>query len=229
MRYLIGNWKSNENNTQTKLWLETFKNNQPPSKIDLSTIVCMPFTNLAEANRYVAEFNLPIQIGAQDVSAFPSGSHTGGITAGMLSELIGFCLVGHSERRQELGEDSDMVTSKAKILLESSITPIVCIDEPYLEEQVKSLYTGKVAIEKCLFAYEPLLAIGSGKPAVPDDVERVAAKINFLTDSVCPVIYGGSVGEANITSFASLPNISGVLVGTNSLDPKTFVKLMSCV
>src|SRR3989338_4245410 len=219
MTYLIGNWKSNENITQTKIWLENFKNEKLKFSPGLETIVCMPFTDLAEANRFVNALNLPLKIGAQDVSPFASGAHTGGITAAMLSELIRYCLVGHSERRKDAGETSETVALKAFELLEYAITPVICVDTPYLEEQIKALFQHQVPINKCLFAYEPLSAIGTNAPADPSSVEHTAAKINFLTDAACPVIYGGSVSEENILSFTSLPNISGVLVGSHSLDP----------
>lgn len=229
MNYLIANWKSNETVSETKTWLDYFHEAAPIASTNLQTIVCMPFTNLAEANRQIATYNLPITVGAQDVSIYEAGAHTGSITARMLSELIKFCLVGHSERRREFFETSDQVSTKSKELLEFNITPIICVDTPYLEEQIKSLYQLRLSIDKCLFVYEPLSAIGTGSPATPDTVETVASKIMFLTDSVCPVLYGGSVSRENIKSFIDLPSISGVLVGSNSLDPSKFAGLMSLI
>lgn len=225
MNYLIANWKSNENLSETKVWLDYFREAAPTASASLQTIICIPFTNLAEANRQITTFNLPLIVGAQDVSIYEAGAHTGSITARMLSELVKFCLVGHSERRAEFGETSDQVSLKARELLDFKITPIVCVDTPYLEEQIKSLYQLKVPIGQCLFVYEPLSAIGTGEAATPEMVETVAAKIIFLTDSACPVLYGGSVNQENIKAFIDLPSITGVLVGSASLDPAKFANL----
>lgn len=227
MQYLIANWKSNETITQTYSWLEQFRNLAPPQVRGLETIICMPFTALAEANRYVSQYSLPLKAGAQDVSIYSSGPHTGGITASMLSELVSFCLVGHSERRREIGDNSETVALKTRSLLESSVTPIICIDAPYLEEQVKALFNLQIPLEHCIFAYEPLAAIGTGQVADPQQIQSTISEISFLTDSACPVVYGGSVSPDNLSSILDLPGISGVLVGSNSLNPATFVDLIS--
>lgn len=226
MRYLIGNWKSYNTITQTTLWLEEFAKAYTKPKTNIKLIVCAPFTNLAEANRLIGGLHLPLEIGAQDVSPYPEGKHTGEITAQMLSELTKYCLVGHSERRREFGEISKVVAQKARLLLENSLTPIVCLDTPYLEEQVKELLDLRLPLAGCIFVYEPLAAVGTGKAADPLAAEIVASKISFLTESQCPVLYGGSVTEENIANFLDKQHLDGVLVGADSLSVLSFVKLM---
>ncbi len=226
MRYLIGNWKSFNTLTQTNIWLEQFAKSYTRPKTNIDLIICAPFTNLAEANRLINELHLPLQIGAQDVSPYPEGKHTGEITAQMLSELTRYCLVGHSERRREFGETSKVVAQKAHLLLANSLTPIICLDTPYLEEQIKELLDLQLPLTSCLFVYEPLAAIGTGKPADPDTAEFVASKISFLTESQCPILYGGSVTEENVAGFLDKQHLDGVLVGTDSLSVSSFVKLM---
>lgn len=226
MRYLVGNWKSYNTLTQTTIWLEEFAKLYTPPKTNVNLIICAPFTNLAQANRLVNHLRLPLQMGAQDVSAFGQGKHTGEITADMLSELISYCLVGHSERRRELGETSAQVAQKTRQLLEASITPIICLDVPYLEEQIKELLNLQLPLNSCLFAYEPLAAIGTGKAIDPDQAEIVAGKISFLTESQCPILYGGSVTSENIGGFLDKQHLDGALVGTDSLSVDSFVKLM---
>jgi triosephosphate isomerase (TIM) len=227
MVYLIGNWKSRETVTETKIWLEKFQSQNLSLHKNLEIVICMPFTDLAEANRLISLANLHLKTGAQDVSQFESGAHTGGITAHMLSELVHYCLVGHSERRRDTGEDCATVAEKTKLLLGAHITPIVCVDTPYLEEQVKSIFELNLPINNCLFAYEPIDAIGTGQPATPENIETVAAKIAFLTDSACPILYGGSITKDNLNSYIDLPNISGFLVGGSSLDPEHFANLIT--
>ncbi len=225
MRYLIGNWKSYNTISQTHIWLSEFSQSRFP-KSSLTTVICAPFTNLAELNRLINQLNLPLQSGAQNVSAQTEGKHTGEITARMLSELSRYCLVGHSERRREFGEGSGEVAQKAKRLLEESLIPIICVDEPYLDEQIRELLALQLPLTNCIFAYEPVSAIGSGKAADPASAEIVAGKISFLTESQCPILYGGSVTPQNVGSFLVKQHLDGVLVGTDSLAVPAFVKLM---
>lgn len=225
MHYLIGNWKSHQTITQTQEWLSQFTALKPRPHPRVQLIISVPFTDMAEANRIIAHHNLPLQIAAQDVSPFPEGKHTGEITARMLSELTRFCLVGHSERRREFNEDSDLVAKKAARLLEENLTPVICLDTPYLEEQIKLLLNQSLPLENCLFVYEPISAIGTGKPADPFEVELVAQKISFLTESRCPILYGGSVNPENITRFIIDHHLDGVLVGSESLTAKDFYQL----
>ncbi len=225
MQYLVGNWKSNETITQARLWLEEFKQKFTPLPPSLNIVLCAPFTDLSEINRFISDHNLPISAGAQNVCQYESGAHTGEVTAAMLSELVRFCLVGHSEVRRELGDDCRSVAQKTKQLLERAIVPIICLDTPYLDEQIKCLLDENLVLNNCIFAYEPLASIGTNHPADPQSVESIATEIAFLTDPGCPVLYGGSVTPQNIQQYSNLPGISGLLVGGASLDSDIFISL----
>jgi triosephosphate isomerase len=111
----------------------------------------------------------------------------------MLGELVSYCIIGHSDRRRDFKETSEMVAEKAQLLLEHAITPIVCLDLPYLDEQIKELFQRNVDVSRCFFVYEPLSAVGTGKPIEPTDANHVANQISFLLDNVAPVLYGGSL------------------------------------
>lgn len=226
MRYLIGNWKSYNTISQTHIWLAEFSKAHLP-KANLTTIICAPFTNLAEANRLISQLNLPLQVGAQNVSAETAGKHTGEVTARMLSELTRYCLVGHSERRREFSETSALVAQKVKLLLEESLIPIICVDQPYLDEQIRELLALQLPLTTCIFAYEPVSAIGSGQAQDPGTAEVVAGKISFLTESQCPILYGGSVTPENVGAYLAKQHLDGCLVGTDSLTVPAFVKLMA--
>lgn len=226
MRYLIGNWKSYNTISQTNIWLSEFSKASLP-KANFTTIIAAPFTNLAEINRLINQHNLPLQVAAQNVSAESAGKHTGEITAKMLSELTRYCLVGHSERRREFAESSPTVAQKVKHLLEESLVPIICVDQPYLDEQIRELLALQLPLDTCLFAYEPVSAIGTGQAQDANQAEIVAAKISFLTESQCPILYGGSVTPENVRAYLDKQHLDGVLVGTDSLTVPAFVKLMA--
>lgn len=227
MTYLIANWKSHLNNTQSLSWLKEIEKLAPTISPDLKTIVCLPFTDLPEFNRHLNFSKTPLFVGAQTVSPYSAGKHTGDITASMLSELVTYCLVGHSERRVNLKETTQDVSNQCQKLLKQNIPPIICVDKPYIDEQVKELFAQNIPLSRCLFAYEPASAIGTKKPESPEDASKVASKIILLTNGDSPVIYGGSVSPENILSFTNQLNIDGVLVGTNSLKPSVFNQLVN--
>lgn len=227
MKYIIGNWKSNQTLTESLIWLEKLNVLSPKIDVDTKVILCLPFTDIAAFNEKLSELNLSITTGAQNVSHLPSGKHTGEITTAMLGELVSFCIVGHSERRKDFGETCEMVAQKSKLLLESSITPIVCLDLPYLDEQIKELFEKDVDVSRCFFVYEPISAIGTGKPIEPGFANQIAHQIDFLIDNSAPILYGGSVTADNAPSFTSESRIDGVLVGTDSLEPTLFANIIN--
>ena len=84
-------------------------------------------------------------------------------------------------------------------------------------------------MEQLIFAYEPLSAIGSGKPDTPKNANRVAKRIKDLTKKDVPVLYGGSVNPENVKSFVDQENINGVLVGSASFEAEEFIKIIEAL
>ena len=227
MKYVIGNWKSNQNITESLIWLDQLAALHPKFSTETTIILCLPFTDIASFNHKIADLGLPIISGSQNVSHLPPGKHTGEITANMLGELVSYCIVGHSERRREFSESSEMVAQKARLLLENSITPIVCLDTPYMDEQIKAMFNFDVDVSRCFFVYEPIDAIGTGKPIDPVDANHITSQIGFLTDNSAPVLYGGSISSDNAAAFTNQNRIDGVLVGTDSLEPTLFASIIT--
>ena len=227
MKYIIGNWKSNQTLTESLIWLDDLKALKPKFNPGVKVVICLPFTEISAFNEKLTELNLPITTGAQNVSHLPSGKHTGEITANMLGELVNYCIVGHSERRKDFKETSEVVALKAKALLENSVTPIVCLDLPYLDQQIRELFEHDVDVTRCFFVYEPIAAIGTGKPVEPVSANHVANQVAFLLDNKAPVLYGGSVTADNVFDFTSQSRIDGVLVGTDSLEPTLFSNIIN--
>lgn len=229
MKYIFGNWKSNHNISETLVWLEDLASLRPKFNKEVQTVLCLPFTDISAMNQKLSDTNLPILIGAQNVSHLSPGKHTGEITANMLSELVNYCLVGHSERRREFNETCEEVAQKTKSLVENSITPVVCLDLPYLDSQIRELFAHDVDVTKCFFVYEPVSAIGTGKPITPESANHTAHQISFLIDNSAPVLYGGSVTADNVNSYLSSSRLDGVLVGTDSLEPTLFASIINSV
>ena len=199
--------------------------------------VLAPFTQLAELGKALAGSG--IKFGAQNVHFEPSGAFTGEISVPMLSEIgVDYCIVGHSERREQFNETDKTVNLKLKALLEAGITPILCVGESlevreaqgeqtFVAGQVIADLEGLVAdfVSKVVIAYEPIWAIGTGKTATPDQAEEMCAFIrgviggmydNATADDML-ILYGGSMKPANAADLLSKKDINGGLIGGASL------------
>jgi triosephosphate isomerase (TIM) len=210
-------------------------------------VVCPPFTDLRPLQNLLAADNIPLQLGAQNCHWEEHGAFTGEVSAPMLTKLaIAYVIVGHSERRQLFGETDDMVNKKAKSVLKHEMSPIVCVGETLEErergatnarvsDQARGAFAGVKAAEaeRCVVAYEPIWAIGTGRNATPDDANTTIGVIRSvlrelygsLGDEI-RIQYGGSVKPGNIAELMAMPEIDGALVGGASLDPDDFARIV---
>lgn len=220
--YLVANWKSNKAEAQIIPWVEGFGGFiLDEQKV---VIVCPPFPLVKVVYDALKQATIPFEVGVQDVSPYPYGAYTGAVAAEMVKNWVKYAIVGHSERRRYFKETDQEVANKVSRCLEAGLTPIVCVDEPYLESQIEALETE--AKTQCVFAYEPVSAIGSGHPDTPEHAESVALRIQGQVGAEGPVLYGGSVTTDNIKSFTDQPHITGALVGGASLEPESWKALI---
>ena len=180
-------------------------------------------------------------LGAQDAFWEDKGAFTGEISPKTLKELgCEFCIVGHSERRAQLGETDAMVNKKVLALLRHGIIPIICVGETLAEREEgkrETVVTGQVraalagvklvGVQRIIIAYEPRWAIGHKAVASKDAAEmhRLIRENVQLPKERCFVIYGGAVDAKNIVGFVAMPEIQGVLVGGASLRAEEFVAI----
>ena len=171
-----------------------------------------------------------IRLGAQNVSAFENGAHTGEVSADMLkSYQVRYCIVGHSERREFQKETLEEVKLKINQLLNNHIVPILCVGETK-EEKDKNQTLKRVEEEldsalkdidskNIIIAYEPIWSIGSGSIPTNAEIEEV---IDFIKKKYpeAKVLYGGSVDETNIDELKKINVIDGFLIGGLSLKPE---------
>lgn len=221
MRYLVGNWKSNKNFEETYTWFDLFAAKYRPIA-NTSVVVAVPFPFIVEAKKKVTELNLEqVYIAAQDISPFPYGSYTGAVSAQMLAAYVDYVIVGHSERRNHFAESHLEIANKIYQAHQAEITPILCVDEPYVQKQLAVVETDDLS--DLIIAYEPLSAIGTGQPDDPKHIGQVVEKINQILDSkTIPIIYGGSTNDQNASTYLKIEGIDGLLPGGSSLNPETF-------
>ena len=213
----IANWKSNKRYEEAVDWLQTFKKNL--SKINLENkiiVVCPSFTYIPAVSLYVKANNLPIAVGAQNISGFESGAYTGEVSAQQLKEFCEYVIIGHSERRKYNHENDQDVHNKVEMAKTRKLKTIVCVQNEYT----------LIPKESDFVAYEPVFAIGTGNPDTPDRIADVFSSINNITGK-SGLLYGGSVDAKNIAGFLQIPYLSGFLIGTASLDLDAFINLLS--
>lgn len=216
-RFLIANWKSNKSLHETKSWFRDVHAALRQTASDWSKItmvVCVPFPLLAVAAQCIVDHNLPIELGAQDVSRFPQGPYTGEVSAALIADFARFVIIGHTERRAYLKELDDVLSQKVDRAGEFSLHTVYCVNS-----QGHEVPPGAEIV-----SYEPDFAIGTGKAEDPSEVNGIASVIKHHTGGK-PVLYGGSVTTDNIGYFMSQTAIDGVLVGTASLEPQEFADM----
>ena len=243
---IAGNWKMNKTRPEAKELLEAIKPLVANAEGKVEVIACVPFTNLETAINATAGSN--VKIGAENVHFEKSGAFTGEISADMLVELgVEYVVIGHSERRQYFGETDETVNKRTKAALAAGLKPIVCvgellwerecnITEEVIARQIKLDFFGISAddLKKCIIAYEPVWAIGTGKTATADQAEEVCAfiratiaKLYTQADADAVTIqYGGSMNDGNADELLSKTNVDGGLIGGASLVAEKFAAIV---
>ena len=200
----------------SKEWMQKISNFKFQISNYQEVIVCPSYTLLPILKSYILNHKSKIELGAQDISAYPQGAYTGEVNGKQIAEFAKYVLIGHSERREYFKETEDMVAKKVHMALKNNIKPIVCVEN---EET-------PIPLGVALVAYEPVGAIGSGNADTPDNAESVAKAIKETHKQVMGVLYGGSVTAENVKSFTAQEHIDGVLVGKASLDPQVFSRII---
>jgi len=222
---IIANWKMN--GTRSSFVDFIGKLNKKSDKISSQLIICPPFTSFPDR----IELKSNISIGAQNCYHQKSGSYTGEVSAEMLKELgCTYVILGHSERGYETDNE---IKLKAEMALEAGLHPIICVGEKL--EDYKSGKTKEVIEYQCAsrlpacgeytIAYEPVWAIGTGCIPNNDSIFKTIEVMNSKRD----VIYGGSVSSKNIEDLLNIPTLSGVLIGSASLDFDHFYAIIQKV
>jgi len=245
---MAGNWKMHENHLEAIALVQKLAFTLTGKDFDaVEVAVLPPFTALRSVQTLIDGDKLRISYGAQDISQYDSGAHTGDISGPMLAKLgCDYVLAGHSERRQYHAETDEVVNAKVQAALRNELTPILCLGEPLdvrragqhlghclgqLDGSLKGIPAAAVA--GMVIAYEPVWAIGTGEVATPDDaqetIEAIRARISEVhgaeTGFAVRILYGGSVKADNIAPIMAQPDVDGALVGGASLDAGQFAQI----
>jgi len=237
-KLVVGNWKMNGGLRPNDALLAELRAGWA-EPADRQLAICVPHPYLWQAQAALS--GSAIAWGAQDVSEYASGAHTGEVSAAMVAEFgCRYALVGHSERRAR-GEDDAVVALKAAAALGAGLTPVVCVGETLAEREAGS--TDAVVLRQfdavaarlgdrvsaIVIAYEPVWAIGTGRTASPSQAQTVhrllRERLGRGAGAGVPLLYGGSVKSDNAKALFACPDIDGALVGGASLKADEFLAI----
>jgi triosephosphate isomerase len=240
----IGNWKMYGTLSEARALATAVRDGlKRPRGVDV--VLCPPFTALAAVAEILGQG--PIRLGAQNCHWEPSGAHTGEVSPTMLADVgCKYVLVGHSERRREMGETDPQINLKVQAALAHGLTPVLCVGETAderrqgltfttVEGQLRAGLSGLSAeqLPGVVLAYEPVWAIGTGVNATPGQAAEVHGYLRGLLSELASkdaagamrILYGGSVKADNADALAAEPEIDGMLVGGASLSAQAFITI----
>ena len=246
---MAGNWKMNLNHLEAIALVQKLAFSLSDKDFDaVECVVLPPFVDIRSIQTLVDGDKLRIGYGAQDLSPFDSGAHTGDTSGAMLAKLAcQYVVIGHSERRTDHAESDEVVRAKVLAAGKHGLVPILCVGEglevrqagTHVQHCVEQLRAALVdvpekVLETLVVAYEPIWAIGTGEVATPEDAQEVCAALRALLADVAGsgvaqgirVLYGGSVKSSNVAAIMAQPDVDGALVGGASLEAEEFAKIV---
>ena len=242
---VAGNWKMNNDYSQTKKLINDLKSSKIPD--DIRIMVAPSFTQLSQCKNLLSNTN--ISVVAQNMNANNSGAFTGEISASMLKGIeVNIVIIGHSERRCIFNETDEILKEKVKSALSADMEVIFCFGED-LKERKNNDYFKIVNSqlrnvlfdlpESCwkniILAYEPVWAIGTGETATADQAQEMHLYVRSLirdnydeaTSENISILYGGSVKPSNANEIFSGKDVDGGLIGGASLNANDFIEIFS--
>jgi triosephosphate isomerase len=247
MKYVIGNLKMNlVSQAELERYFKAFKAEIKGKNLkNTGIIVCPPFVYLKDFIREIKSKRTAI--GAQNVFCERCGSYTGEISPIMVKNIgAEYAIIGHSERRKYFGETDEMINLKIKSAVKERIMSIFCFGETLEERGIgitAEIISNQISkgldgisssgLEKIIFAYEPVWAVGTDSTPTSNGIMEVkilirkilAEKYGIKHSQKAKILYGGSVKEKILKQVCLDPGMDGVLVGRESLNPHEFLKI----
>ncbi len=248
MFLIVANWKCNPTTFKRADFLFNSIKKGTKNVKNVEIVICPPFPYLSIISNRPRRINslpdkgsLPIKLGAQDCFWEKAGAFTGEISPLMLKDLgCEYVILGHSEKRK-LGESDEIISKKIKAVFEAKMKPILCIGErknerkegktfEIVKKQLKNAlrYSTIEALKHLVVAYEPVWAIGTGKPCQPEEAKKV---LIFLRKKLKggEILYGGSLNSKNAIDYIKKVGFNGLLVGGASLNAREFIEIVKSI
>lgn len=242
---VVGNWKMNLSRSDAEALAQGIVTRTASVK-GVTIGVCPPFPYLLPVQAKLQ--GSTVFVAAQNIAAETKGAFTGEVSAAMALDCgCTWTLLGHSERRQIMGETDAVINKKAKLALAAGLQVILCVGETLeqrqqnrteavIEEQLAGSLEG-ITLDpaQLALAYEPVWAIGTGVVATPDQAEAVhvfirqwiSKRYSASVAEALRIQYGGSVNPGNAATLMAQPNLDGLLVGGASLKADDFAAIVA--
>jgi len=243
---IVGNWKMNPDTFEDAKTLVSAINRVAEKASKVAVIVCPPVAFIEGLSRGREK---AVGFAAQDIDHRERGSFTGAVSARQVrSAGAEYVIIGHSERRAA-GDTDAIVAEKVRRAIEAGLSIILCVGEKerddhalYLRavrDQVLSAVGSmdKKYFKSLIIAYEPVWAIGKSYDTAlsPVDIHEMCIYIKKVIAEATgkqeglrtPVLYGGSVNAENAQGILSDGEVSGLLMGRQSLDAKGFADIIT--
>ncbi len=245
---VAGNWKMNKTISEARTLAREVA--QGVAEENLSVVDVLlgpPYLALSAVTEAVS--GSAVGVAGQNCSHHPDGAYTGEVSVSMLRDAgATHVILGHSERREIMGEGDSLIARKAQAASADGLVPIICLGEPFstrragttlsrIAHQVELSIQGAFASPPpggFIVAYEPVWAIGTGLTATPEQAQEAHAFIRERLEGVfgleCAqetrILYGGSVKPDNAAELFSQPDIDGGLIGGASLKGEDFLEII---
>lgn len=249
-KIVAGNWKMNMD-LDEGVALATGLNKRFLSEPleDKEVILCTPFIHLSNVSSLL---NAPgLSAGAQNCNDHKSGAYTGEISASMIKSTgASSVIIGHSERRTYYGESDALLAAKTAEALRHGLRVIFCCGEVLAERESKNHFEvvkrqleeglfvlAEEDFRKCIIAYEPVWAIGTGVTASPAQAQEmhqhirklVADKYGKMPAEETTILYGGSCKASNAAELFANKDVDGGLIGGASLVMDEFCNIVKAL
>ena len=240
-RLVVGNWKMNPATVGDALALARTVAATPHRGTEVGIAPpAIALAAIADATR-----GTDLGVYAPDVHWEDRGAYTGQLSVSMLRGLARGAIVGHSEVRRDQGDDDARIARKLARVHAAGLTAILCVGESeaqfaagqteaVLRAQIERdvAEVSRLTGDRFVVAYEPIWAIGTGRPATGAHASAAARTIRAaLAATGAPaddirVLYGGSVTASSAAEFAAAEGIDGALVGGASLKADEFASII---
>lgn len=245
--YIVGNWKMNFTVGESSVYLHKLLQRIRAYR-DIEVVVAPSSVALQPLSLQIDRKKM--RLAAQTANGHDFGAYTGEVSCTQLRGIVDYCIIGHSERRQLLGENDKSIRLSVAAAIRNQIKPILCIGETETEKtfgETKDILRDQLLgglsevsredLDKVIIAYEPVWAISTttgAHLASPDDIADIVALIRrTISDTYgkelaenLPVLYGGSVNPSNAGGYLTIPGVNGLLVGGASLVADQFVDII---
>jgi len=244
-KFIAGNWKMYTSSITAELLAAgVVKGLGDDTRVQVA--VCPPFPFLARVASVVK--GTPVALGGQNCYPKDEGAFTGEVSPAMLVDVgCQYVILGHSERRQKMGEGDAFINEKVHAALKVGLKVILCIGETLDERKanrteavLEAQLIGSLAkimaeqLKNIVIAYEPVWAIGTGVNATPQQAQDAHAFVRGRVGKLCGadaansliIQYGGSVKPDNAATLLGQQDVDGALVGGASLKAEDFLAIV---